>query len=126
MTVERRQHTRYILPGVEFQVFTRRAEILGKLEDISKGGLAFRFGSQTIGPLSFTTIDITATGPERFHLAELSCKQVYELSVLTEDQSFTGTRTRRCGVKFLGLNDVQEQQLDFLLDHYGFRLTDIP
>ena len=126
MTVERRQHPRYKIPGVEFQVFTRNAEILGKLEDIGKGGLAFRFGSQPIGPPSFRTIDITATGPERFHLAELSCKQVYELSVLTEDQSFTGTKTHRCGVQFLDLNDVQEQQLDFLLDYYGFRLTDIP
>ena len=126
MTVERRQHPRYNIPGVEFRVFTRNAEILGKLEDISKGGLAFRFAPEPVGAPSFRTIDVTATGPERFNLAEISCKQIYEVSVLTEDQSFTGTRTHRCGVQFLDLNDVQEQQLRFLLDHYGFRLTDIP
>ena len=126
MTAERRKHPRYIIPEVEFEIFSRDAEFLGKLEDLSKGGLAFR---HTIGALKteeHRSIDITATGPERFHLAVISCRRIYEISMLTESRSFSGDRTRRCGVQFIDLNDVQEQQLDFLLDHYGFRLTVIP
>jgi c-di-GMP-binding flagellar brake protein YcgR len=126
VTAERRQYPRYIIPEVEFQVFTRAAEVLGKLEDISKDGLAFRFSSGPVDSPAYRTVNITATGPERFHLAEISCRQVYEVSVLTEDQSFSGTSTRRCGVQFTDLNIVQEQQLDFLLDHFGFTLCDTP
>ena len=123
VTTEQRKHPRYIIPEIEFQIFTRDARFLGKLVDISKGGLAFRFSSGSGEAPEYRTIDITANGPERFNLAAISCRRVYEISVLTEDQSFSGTRTRRCGVQFIDLNDVKEQQLDFLLDHYGYRLN---
>lgn len=126
MTAERRRYPRYTTPGVEFLVFSRDAKILGKLEDISKGGLAFRFSPGPVVTPAYRTIDITATDAERFHLAAISCRQIYDISVLAEEQSFSGARTYRCGVQFIDLNDIQEQQLDFLLDHYGFRLNAIP
>ena len=126
MTAERRRYSRYVIPEVEFQVFSRNAEILGKLENISKGGLAFRFSPGPGETPEYRTIEITATDPERFHLSAISCRRVYEISVLAEDQSFSGASTHRCGVQFIELTDRQEQQLDFLLDHYGFRLNAIP
>jgi c-di-GMP-binding flagellar brake protein YcgR len=120
VTAERRRYTRYISAEVKFQVFSRDVEIFGRLVNISKGGLAFRFSSVPGETPEYRTIDITGTDPERFHLSAISCRQVYEISVLTEDQSFSGARTLRCGVQFIELTDKQEQQLDFLLDHYGF------
>jgi hypothetical protein len=49
------------------------------------------------------TIDIMATGPARFYLSGLVCRMIYDISVLDEDQTFTGAETRLCGHEFISM-----------------------
>lgn len=126
LKAEQRRYPRYHTPDVEFQVFSHGAKILGKLVNFSKGGLAFRFTPKPGALSECKIIDITAGGPRPFHLSGINCKRVYDVSVLAEEESFSGTRTRQRGVQFIDLTDEQKQQLDFLIDHYGFRLSTIP
>jgi hypothetical protein len=111
---------------VEFQVFSRDAKILGKLVNISKGGLAIRFTPKPGVEAEYKMIDITASGPQSFHLAGITCSMVYEISVLAEDESFSGIRTRLRGVQFNDLTDEQIQKLTDLIDQYGVKLRTIP
>lgn len=126
MTAERRQYPRYITPEAEFQVFSHGAKILGKLVNISRAGLAFRFSPRQGARPECKIIDITASGPEPYHIPGIACRRVYDVSVLAEDESFSGTRTRLRGVQFIDLTDEQIQKLKDLIDCYGVRLRTIP
>ena len=62
------------------------------------------------------TIDIMATGAARFYLSGLACRRIYDISTLEEDQTFTGTETRLCGLEFVSMET--NQQLVFFLRNY--------
>jgi hypothetical protein len=126
LKAEQRQYPRYHTPEVDFQVFSRDAKILGKLVNISKGGLAFRFTPKPGVTAECRIIDITASDPEPFHLPGIACRRVYDISVLAEDESFRGTRTRLRGVQFIDLTEESTQKLTSLIDRFGVRLRTIP
>jgi hypothetical protein len=125
LKAERRQYPRYYTPDTDFQVFSDGTKIMGKLVNISKGGLAVKFSPGSSHTADCSTVDITCSEPDRFHLSAIACKRTYDVSVLAEDQSFTGTSTRQCGVRFTTLTTEQNKKLDFLLDRYGIRITAI-
>ncbi len=116
MEPERRQHPRYSVRDVGIEIFSRRSQIIGKLENISKHGLAFQYATVGNDMAQSDTIDIMATGPARFYLSGLACRKAYDISALAEDQSFTGAETRLCGMKFVRIE--AEQKLDFFLKNY--------
>ena len=102
MEAERRKHRRFAVPDNGIEIFGRHSNIIGKLENISKNGLAFRYSSGDKDMTRSDTIDLMATGPARFYLSGLECRLVYDISTLNEDHSFTGDETRLCGVEFVG------------------------
>jgi hypothetical protein len=95
-------HPRYAVPDNGIEIFSRQSNIIGKLENVSKNGLSFRYSSGDKDMTRSATIDLMATGPARFHLSGLDCRLVYDISTLNEDLSFTGDETRLCGVEFVG------------------------
>ena len=116
MEAERRQHPRYSVQGDGFEILGRETKIIGKLENISKSGLAFCYSPAGDEKAESDTIDVMATGPARFYLSGLDCRKVYDISALTEDQNYTGTGTRLCGMEFVRIE--AEQKLDFFLKNY--------
>ena len=45
--------------------------------------------------------------------------KTYDISVLTENQTFTGSETRLCGLRFIRLTKVQKERLAILLERCG-------
>ena len=116
LEAERRQHCRHSVRGNGFEIFSRKNQIFGKLENISKTGLAFHYVPINGGKAEFDTIDIMTTGAARFYLSGLVCRRIYDVSALDEDQTFTGTETRLCGLEFISLEN--NHQLAFFLRNF--------
>jgi hypothetical protein len=116
LEAEKRQHPRYSVRDDGIEVFSRQSKIIGKLENISKSGLAFRYTAIGEEKAKSDTVDIMATGSARFYLSGLDCRKVYDISTLAEDQTFTGAKTRLCGHEFIGTGN--NPKLTFFLRNY--------
>ena len=116
LKAERRQHRRHSVRDDGFEIFSRETKIIGKLENISQTGLAFHYAPVCSEKTDCDTIDIMATGPARFYLSGLTCRWIYDISALDEDQTFTDTETRLCGLEFISMEN--NHQLAFFLKNY--------
>ena len=123
---ERRQHPRYHVRDGEFEVFSRDSKIMGKLNNISQGGLAFQYSPVEGRRADSATIDILAKNSVPFFLPSVACRTMYDLSMLAEDRTFTGVATRLCGVKFVGLQKEQTQKLAHFIKKYGLEPSEDP
>ena len=124
METEKRQHPRYSVRNDGIEIFSRENKLIGKLENISKSGLAFCYTPVGDEKAESDTIDLIATGPARFYLSGLDCRKVYDISTLAEDQNFTGDETRLCGMEFVRLES--NHQLAFFLRNYLNLAVDEP
>ncbi|MBW2429925.1 MAG: PilZ domain-containing protein [Deltaproteobacteria bacterium] len=124
METEKRQHPRYSVRNVGVEIFSRENKLIGKLENISKSGLAFCYTPVGDEKAESDTIDVIATGPARFYLSGLDCRKVYDISTLAEDQNFTGDETRLCGMEFVRLES--NHRLAFFLRNYLNLAVDEP
>jgi len=116
LKADKRQHPRYSVRDEGIEIFSRQSEIIGKLENISKSGMAFRYTAVGEKKVKSETIDILATGPARFYLSGLVCRMIYDISALDEAQTLTGAETRLCGHEFVRIEN--EQKLSFFLRDY--------
>jgi hypothetical protein len=124
LETEKRQHPRYSVRNVGVEIFSRENKLIGKLENISKSGLAFCYTPVGDEKAESDTIDVIATGPARFYLSGLDCRKVYDISTLAEDQNFTGDETRLCGMEFIRLES--NHRLAFFLRNYLNLAVDEP
>ena len=116
MAAEKRQCPRYSVRDEGIEIFSRQSEIIGKLENISKNGMAFRYTAFGEKKAESDTIDILTTGLARFYLSGLVCRMIYDISALDEDQTLTGAETRLCGHQFVRIEN--ELKLSFFLRNY--------
>ena len=116
---ERRQHQRYRVREGEYEVFSRDSNITGKLENISRGGLAFHYSPVEGCRAESETIDIMARNSDPFFLPSVVCRTRYDINVLAEDRTFTGAAVRLTGVQFFRLNKEQDEKLKLFIKKYG-------
>ena len=116
MAAEKRQHPRYSARDKRIEIFSRQSKIIGKLENISKSGMAFHYTAVGEEKAKSDTIDVMVAGPARFYLPGLVCRMIYDISALDEDQTFTGAETRLCGLEFVSLEN--NRRLAFFLRNY--------
>jgi hypothetical protein len=119
LMAERRQHPRYRVREGEFEVFSRDSDIMGKLNNISQGGLAFQYSPVEGRRAESATIDIMAKSPDPFFLPSIACRTMYDISVLAEERTFTGAAIRLSGVQFFRLSKEQTQKLTLFIKKYG-------
>ena len=117
MNPERRKAVRF-LPQIETYVALRpEFTKLGKIIDISKGGLAFQYiGSkeESRGP---TQLDLF-TGNNGFYLSTLRCKVIYDITLSEKETAATPLERRRCGLEFVEATEAQAAQLEqYLANH---------
>ena len=115
MKIERRLYPRCLDSEANFRVFSHDTKIIGQLVNIGQKGLAFRYTPKPDKTAEFKLIDILGTGPEQWHLPEVVCEKSYDISVLSENQTFTGSETRLCGLQFILLSGEQKKRLAILL-----------
>ena len=117
MNPERRKTVRF-LPQTETYValrpdFTK----LGRLIDISRGGLSFQYISSKVESRGPTQLDLF-TGNNGFYLSTLRCKVIYDITLSEQETSATPFERRRCGLEFVEATEVQAAQLEFYLANH--------
>ncbi|HDM75093.1 MAG TPA: PilZ domain-containing protein [Deltaproteobacteria bacterium] len=123
MKVEKRRHVRYRTCDKVFAALGERFSKVGRVKDISAGGLAFEYIIDQWPSNDLTRVDIFVTG-NSFHISKIPCRLVYDIIVPVPGNLITLTpdlRPKRCGVKFVGLTEEQILQIYALIDRYAMK-----
>ena len=120
MHIEKRKHTRLLLQGNIFAAIGLEFTKIGKVKNISLGGLAIEYIPGEDKNHNPSILDIFLTG-SAFQLADIPCKQIYDIEVHlphVKSPYIEILTTKRCGVQFeeLTLDDVTELEA-FLKTH---------
>lgn len=117
MGIEKRKYERFSPQGNAFAALGRRYARVGRIKDISLGGLAFEYIFAEETDQDFSRIDLFIIGSV-FHLYNIPCEVVYDISnpVSFENiESFNLSPTNRCGVQFGALTEDDMAQMKLLL-----------
>jgi hypothetical protein len=116
--IERRQFTRYPVPDNEFFVYSHDSNTMVTIRDISQEGLKIEYFQAASDTFNWKLIDIFVDGRRRFHLPGIPCKTVYDISMLAENHTFSGSPSRLAGLKYEILSERQKTMLRALLDNF--------
>ena len=121
MDAERRRKARLRPKSLTFVAVRPEFARLGKLLDISKGGLCFQYMSEEDqkgdGTLLKVDVFISQNG---YYLPRVPCRVIYDTKIKKGMISTTGLKLRRCGLKFEGLTEEQADQIElYLKSHAG-------
>jgi hypothetical protein len=114
MNTERRKTVRFLPRNETYVALRPEFTKLGRLIDISKGGLAFRYLAHQQQGQAPTHLDLF-TGDNGFHLSRLPCKVIYDIRFPENEKSSRLFEHRRCGLKFGEMTEVQATQLELYL-----------
>jgi len=116
MFSEQREYTRFLTKNNAYASFGHESIRVGTIKDISLGGVSFEyvFYADSVQEDSHQ-IDIFIT-QNGFQLSDLPCQLVYDIPLRVS--STTLFITKRCGLMFGGLSDVQSAQLKLFLTNY--------
>jgi hypothetical protein len=116
MVSEQREYTRFLTKNNAYASFGQGAIRVGTIRDISMGGISFEyvFYADSVQEDSHQ-IDIFIT-QNGFQLSDLPCEVVYDIPLRVS--STTLFITKRCGLKFGDLSDVQSSQLKIFLENH--------
>ncbi len=114
---ERREHQRLKPKDLTFVALRPDFTRLGKIVDISGGGLCFQYMVKEKQPPDGAAVKadifISSNG---YYLPGVPCKMVYEKK-MQQDVTFPiGLEYRTCGLQFEGLSNEQYEKLDFYLN----------
>ena len=121
MQTEQRKYIRYIIKNAAFAVFRPEFQILGKIKDISKKGLACEYLNHKDfnNDIKEIEIDILLTN-SNFYMPMVPCKIIYD-NKSPNNPSYDINKTmecRRCGMKFKKLHDKHKQNLNLFLKYH--------
>jgi hypothetical protein len=120
MGAEQRNNIRFIAQDNVMVALRYSSTKIGRVKDISKGGLSFEhiYEEELNREPSKKGILIWVNG---FWMSTVSCRVVYDIPIPTpaEYQSLSiRLITRRCGIQFEALSEDQKAQLDLFLKTY--------
>ena len=113
MTTERRQSKRIKIKDDAFVTRNTAKDKLGRIVDISSGGLAYHYISSTDLPEVFEKIGIWAVLDD-VHLNDIQIQTVSDMEV-EYDNPFHHILLRRRGIQFEVLTDEQKAQLESMI-----------
>jgi hypothetical protein len=128
MEIEQRKNIRFLVQDNVIVALRNRSTKIGKVKDISVGGLSFEHIYNESSNLEPSKRDIFLFVNE-FCISKVPCRIVYDIPVCipNEYHEFTiNLITRRCGVQFETLSEDQMAQLDFFLKTYIKRTAPWP
>lgn len=92
---------------------------LGKIVDISRGGLCFQYLAKEGQPKDPDHVDLDMFSDENgYYLPSIPCRLVYEKTVGQALSMKVGLEYRNCGLKFGPLSREQADQLDLYLRNH--------
>ena len=120
MRSERRKYTRFRAQDTAYASVGADYTHVGRLIDISIGGLSLEYLTDDNAQLINPPVDIFVC-EKNFHLSKLPCKIIYNmrLGALGKTQALTnGLIRKRCGLEFESLSKPHKKQLEsFLRNH---------
>lgn len=118
MLDERREFTRFVFTKNEIQVLSDAPILFGKLDDISKGGLSFRYTPIPGVKMATDSINILPKGNDKYNLYHITCQIIYDMPSAIEGKSIMGYESRKCGIKYYWLKEEQNNKLELLFNHF--------
>lgn len=119
MGQERREKIRLRPKATTFVALRPEFAKLGKLMDISSGGLCFEYITREDGVTASDglEIDMFISG-NGYYLPNVPCNLAYDVKIKNGIAFTVSLEYRRCGLKFTGLNENQLDQLEYYLTHH--------
>ncbi len=118
MSMEKRRHKRYCGKEGAFAAFLRPGELinLGKIIDISMGGLCIRYLSTKPAGEGSSGLKIFGSNGRFIHVERVQCKIIYDVEI--PEGSWEQLSTRRCGVQFENLSIRHKSMLQDFISHF--------
>ena len=120
MRSEQRKHDRFIPKENAFAALGPKYARVGKIKDISSGGLAFEYITEEEFNEDLSEIDIFLVGTE-FHLYKVPWKMIYNIDLhipQTNNRLIKIFTTKRCGVQFEKLTRDLTALIHFFLKYH--------
>ena len=121
MRSERRKYTRFLAEEDVYAALGANFAKVGKLKDISIGGLAFEYIDCTENGGQDSSIVAIFHTHNEFHLPNLACRLIYNLAISAENDDSQFIRhyaIHRCAIQFGDITAKQRKQLEFFINHY--------
>ena len=114
---DRRQFIRYKLAEDEFQLIHQDTDTIGWLTDIGHQGLSYEYIAIENQQADIEDIGLFSPKKRGMFLPGLSCKVVYDTTLVEESESYSVYNFRRRGLKYLNMTKEQKRRLKFLLNN---------
>ena len=114
MNSERRKTERFLPRDETYVALRPDFTKLGRLSNISKGGLSFQYIASKGESQGSTHLDLF-TGNNGFYLSRLPCKVIYDIPLLKKETSSALLERRRCGLEYGESTELHETQLESYL-----------
>ena len=114
METEQRKFKRLLPQNLTFAVIRPHFSNLGKVKDISRGGMAYEYILNETLNTGYAEIDIFLSS-DSFYLPRIPSKIIYDTKIV---EKFQKVETRRCGVQFRDLTEEQAANLELLLKNH--------
>ena len=118
MAIENRKYERVSPRGNAFAALGRQYAKVGRIKDISLGGLAFDYIYSVDTDRDFSHINIFLIG-DVFNLYNIPCEVVYDIpypAVLENIESIKVSSMKRCGVQFGDMTEDEMTQMKLFLE----------
>ena len=123
MISERRKYTRFLAEEDVYAALGINFTKVGKLKDISIGGLAFEYIVCTENCDQDSASVAIFHCHNEFHLPNLACRLICNLAVPPENDDPQFNRPyaiHRCALQFGEITAKQRKRLEFFINHYTY------
>ena len=121
MRSERRKYTRFLAEEDAYAALGINFTKVGKLKDISIGGLAFKYIDSTECCVQDSSRVAIFHSHNEFHLPNLACRLICNLTTVGENEEPQFSRQyviHRCAIQFGNITAQQRKQLEFFINHF--------
>lgn len=121
MIVEKRKYARFVAPPNTFAALGKEYTRVGKIIDISQGGLALEYIRGEVNAINSVEVDIFLVG-NVFQLYNVPCKIVYDIQIHEPHVNNNLVKlltTKKCGIKFVELSEDINFQLKLFIDNHS-------
>jgi len=115
--IERRKQNRFRVKDGAFAAKSSEINIVGPIQNISGGGLTFRYVGKRGQIDRSLEVDLFCTG-EGYCFTKLPSKTIYDFRI-DKKASDSALTIRRCGVQFDELTDHQMSHIEDFIQKYG-------
>jgi hypothetical protein len=125
LVTEQRKHIRLAAEDDAYAALGTHYDKVGKLLDISIGGLGFRYIDKLEDSAQDSSIVAIFLSKNRFYLPGLACRLIYDSPIQSNNSApdfKSPFRINRCGLQFTSLTDHQMDKLKFFINHHTLRL----